>query len=371
MSFTPRRFLLFFSGSKGIQLFLKLRSSFLSSLLLFLHQCIHMSSLDHGDRSTNTTTPRNNQVPPITTSLLSLESIPQITLTQVMDDSTMIPLSPPSDISSPSPPQFRSSIISNSSSNPQRRLRPKPPPPITTHRLSLPSSTPPAPPRVNNSPESPLPLTRDLLQRKNKLDTLTDYDKGLGITWLKHRRHHSGSSSSAGSVAAAGDCLSTSVSIHPHLPPPPQQSHHARSSSMGTNASSTTHHAPIPSFPFLGRSQGKYHLDPSMTRPSHRQQQHTTTTLLPPPPPYSLFPTLSERTLQWLYEAADRVVHARAPESKSMAAYDVDDLLLYTDGSAARPPDGLLLKGRALKYFSSTTPHSLRFRLWKHVVRSR
>jgi hypothetical protein len=52
-----------------------------------------------------------------------------------------------------------------------------------------------------------------------------------------------------------------------------------------------------------------------------------------------------------------------------MAAYDVDDLLLYTEGSTH--DDGLLLKGRALKWFSSTTPHSPRFLVWKHVLRSR
>ncbi|CAO3588343.1 unnamed protein product [Absidia cylindrospora] len=138
-----------------------------------------------------------------------------------------------------------------------------------------------------------------------------------------------------------------------------------------------------------------------MASPSRRQQQQQ-----PSPPGYyhsnNNTPWLTsigwaDRTLLWLYDAADRVVHARAPESPWMASFQVDDLLLLYqqplpppllypppssekgDPSLLLPPPPppppqqqppLLLQGQSLSYFSSSIG-SARYHLWKHIIRSR
>lgn len=165
-------------------------------------------------------------------SLLSINSIPQITLTEDLDDSNVsdrpIPLSqidhPP--ISTLQKPNFTSKKQRSASI----------PPPITTRIFTTSSKSesnsvsfsPTSPKKL----PSPLPLTRDLLRRKNKLDNLQHHQDaniftsavdervtlGLGITSSKNQlrqRHKHTRSISIGENKSINASDNSYLSINP------------------------------------------------------------------------------------------------------------------------------------------------------------
>lgn len=351
-----------------------------------------MSTLGHELDSPDVNETSNHR-----SSILSINSIPQITLTEDLNDSNIsnktVPLSPTE--------QSHFSTLQKSNFTSKKQRSASIPPPISTsifitsNSESNPISFSPTSPNINNTPSetpkklpSPLPLTRDLLRRKNKLDNLQDTNTftsavdervtlGLGIitskNQLRHRHKHSRSiSNSENKSINASDNSYLSInppSIHSPGSSPPrspislQQPWTLSTASINSdrrlsisNETSTElsfyHHHPPPIPPtsdthyyhhiisdYDRQQQGKYitkmekyiynnhHIDHQyVDKKKHSfYQNHHKRNLQ-----YSSSPSFKRIFLRWLYAASSRVVNTRAPESITMATLSYRDLLILS-----------------------------------------
>ncbi|CAO3628226.1 unnamed protein product [Cunninghamella blakesleeana] len=350
-----------------------------------------MSKLGHDFDSPNVKETTNHR-----TSLLSINSIPQITLTEDINDSNIS--NKTISLSTTEQPTISKLQKSNFTSKKQQSA--SIPPPISTG-INVTSNFEPNPisfspisPKLNDiqsetSPKklpSPLPLTRDLLRRKNKLDNLQDTSiftsavderitLGLGIitpkNQLRHRHKHSRSISiSENKSINASDNSYLSInppSIHSPGSSPPRSpislqqpwtlstasinSDRRLSVSNGTSTElSFYHHHPPPIPPtsdtnyyhhivsdYDQQQQGKYitkmekhihnnhridHQHVDKKKHSYYQNHHKRNLQ------YSSSPSYKRIFLRWLYAASNRVVNTRAPESTPMASLSYRELLI-------------------------------------------
>ncbi|ORX56168.1 hypothetical protein DM01DRAFT_1303553 [Hesseltinella vesiculosa] len=260
--------------------------------------------------------------------------IPQITLTQADNDHPLSPEQLDNDKPTPAP----------------KRLRPRPPP----LNISLAETA------------TPLPLTRDLLRRKNKLDHLshaettptsvtpqqriaswrqlppssTSSANPIPPPWAdsspsqpqqtlapaSHLSSHPTSPcSSNASVSIDHESFASSPPLSPWLPPPPPpfipplSPNHVMNLPDHGKYQPTTHPSKKARNPSLATP---YSLD-SSTAPlsDHRH-------LPPRSHRHRSYPSLTHRCILWWLDAASRVVHTRASESTAMARLDTHDLLL-------------------------------------------